>query len=111
MATLAHNTATTASTSIFANWLATYRSFIARMEFYRVGWAAGAIIIQGNILTPALLLTMFYYGGPDWQLLVGNLSFLLVLVPILSAMPVKYIVPTFAFSFVVHLSLILMNVL
>jgi len=110
MATLSHATTATSSSSA-PTWLASYQHFVASNEFYRVGWAAAALIIQGCILSPALLLTMFYFGGGDWQLLVSNLSFLLVLVPILSAMPVKYILPTFAFSFVLHVAIILINVL
>lgn len=84
---------------------------MAQAEFNRIGWAATFVTIQGCLLTPALLLTMFYFGGSDWQLLAGNLSFLLVLVPILSAMPVNYLFPAFGISLLLHLVLILTNVL
>lgn len=111
MATLAHAHAIDSEVSQTSNWLQTYRRFVARAEFYRVGWAAAALIIQGCVLAPAVLLTMFYYGGGDWQLLVANLAFLGVLVPILSAMGVKYILPAFSISFLIHLAIILINVL
>lgn len=110
MATLTQTTAPI-SLSQPANWLTAYANFITKAEFYRAAWAASAILIQGCILTPALLLTMFYGQGSDWQLLMGNLTFLLVLVPILSAQPLKHIIPAFAVSFVFHLAVILSNVL
>ena len=94
-----------------SSWLAAYNTFIEKAEFTRVGWAATAIIVQGCILTPAFLLVMFTFGGGDWQLLTANLSFFLVLVPVLSALPVKYIIPAFAFSTVLHLTLIVMDLL
>lgn len=109
MATLTH-TATSAPAST-TNWLATFDAFARKAEFTRIGWAATALMIQGCILTPALLLTMFYFGGADWQLLTANLCFLLVLVPILGAQPVKYIFGAFGISFLVHISLILLNIL
>lgn len=109
MATLAHPIAP--SFSIKNNWLSTYTTFINKAEFVRVGWAATALTIQGCVLTPALLMSMFYLGGGDWQFLVANLCFLIVLIPILAAMPVKYIMPAFVFSSVVHLAIIALNIL
>lgn len=93
------------------NWLASYQIFIANAEFYRIGWAASALIIQGCLLSPAVLLTMAYLGGGDWQFLVSNLCFLLILIPFCSALSVKYIIPAFVFSFIVHLVIVLINVL
>lgn len=110
MATLTHSTPSFTLTRGKA-WLRRYNQFVAENEFYRVAWAATALLVQGCLLTPALLMTVFYRGGGDWQLLVGNLCFLAILVPILSAMPVRYILPTFLFSLLVHLILILTNLL
>ncbi|QMW00905.1 hypothetical protein [Spirosoma foliorum] len=110
MATLAHSTdnyTNTANTS----WLATYKNYVAKAEFNRFGWAVSALAIQGCILSPALLLIMSNFGGGDWQFLVSMLCFLLVLVPILSAFPVKYIFPTFATSLVLHLLMIAIDLL
>lgn len=110
MATLSHST--TAYTNAPAtNWLTTYNKFVAKAEFNRFGWAATALAIQGCLLSPTLLLIMAYFGGGDWQFLASMLCFLLVLVPILSAMSVKYIFPAFATSFLIHLAIILIDLL
>jgi len=108
MATLAHATTDYTPTT---NWLASYNDYVAKAEFNRIGWAATAVALQGCILSPVLLLVMFYFGGGDWQFLASMLCFLSVMVPVLSALPVKYIFPTFAFSFVVHIAIILLDIL
>ena len=110
MATLAHTSADYTSSSV-ANWLTAYKKFVAKAEFNRIGWAATAVAVQGCLLSPTLLLVMAYFGGGDWQFLVSMLSFLLVLVPVLSAMHVKYIFPTFATSVLIHLIIILVDLL
>lgn len=110
MATLSQ-TAPSYTITAHTNWLTAYNAFIEKADFTRVGWAATAIIVQGCILTPAFLLVMFNFGGGDWQLLTANLSFLLVLIPVLSAMSVRYIIPAFAFSILLHLALIVMDLL
>lgn len=108
MATLAHSTNSYTTDN---SWLSSYTNFINKAEFTRFGWAASALAIQGCILSPALLLVMAYFGGGDWQFLVSMLCFLLVLVPILSAMPVKYIFPAFATSVILHLLMIAIDFL
>ena len=90
-------------------WLMAYENYVAKAEFNRIGWAATAVAIQGCILSPTLLLIMSYFGGGDWQFLASMICFLLVLVPILSAMPVKYIFPAFAISLTLHLLIILID--
>ncbi len=110
MATLAN--ATTAYTNApTTNWLTAYKNYVDKAEYNRIGWAATAIAIQGCLLSPTLLLLMAYFKGGDWQFLTSMLCFLLVLVPILAAMPVKYIFPAFATSFVIHLAIILLDIL
>ena len=112
MATLASVTTAHSQTySLTTDWVNSYQLFIANAQFYRIGWAGTALILQGCILSPALLLTMFTFGGGDWQLLVSNFCFLLVLILFCSAMSVKYILPAFVFSLIVHLVLILVNAL
>jgi hypothetical protein len=108
MATLAHSTPSYTSAPA-SEWLTAYTNYVTKAEFNRIGWAATAIAIQGCILSPVLLLLMSYYGGGDWQFLVSILSFLLVLVPILAAMPVKYIFPTFATSLILHIIMVVIN--
>lgn len=110
MATLSHSAQSYTSSST-SGWSTQYTAFVEKAEFNRFGWAATAMMIQGCLLTPVLLLTLFTYGGGDWQVLVSFLSFLLVLVPVLSALPVKYIAPGFFFSALLHITIILMNVL
>ncbi|MBO0949440.1 hypothetical protein [Fibrella forsythiae] len=110
MATLSQS-AQSYTTSTEQNWVTRYNAFVEQAEFNRFGWAATTMMIQGCLLTPILLLTLFQFGGGDWQVLVSFLSFLLVLVPVLSALPVKYILPAFTFSALLHLTLIAMNVM
>jgi hypothetical protein len=105
MATLAHSTSDYTNDSA-STWLSAYNKYVANAEFNRFGWAVSALAIQGCILSPALLLIMSYFGGGDWQFLVSMFCFLGVLIPILSAMPVKYIFPAFAASLVLHLLMI-----
>lgn len=109
MATLTQSTQYTVTNN--TNWLNRYTQFANAAEFNRLGWAATALTIQGCVLSPVHILLMSVYGGGDWQFLVSMLCFLLVLVPILSALPVKYIFPAFGISLLVHLSMILLNLL
>lgn len=111
MATLNQTLQHTHSLAPSYSWISSYNAFLERAEFNRFGWSATTLMTQGCVLTPLLLLSMFYYGGSDWQFLIGNLCFLLVLVPVLAAQPVKYIFPAFAFSAFVHVVLILANLL
>lgn len=110
MTTLAHTT-THYTTPTANSWLANYKNYVGKAEFNRLAWGATAITIQGCILSPALLLVMSYFNGGDWQFLVSMLCFLLVLVPILAALPVKYIFPAFATSLVLHLLMIAIDLL
>ena len=88
-----------------------YSQFVEAAEFNRVGWTATAMMIQGCLLSPVLLLTMMYFGGGDWQFLTGMLTFLLVIVPILGAQKMKYVFGGFLISLVVNLAMIALNVL
>lgn len=109
MATLTQPTRYTTSST--GNWLAAYKQFADDAEFNRTGWAATALAIQGCLFSPTLLLIMAIYGGGDWQFLTSMLCFLLVLVTILAALPAKYIFPAFATSFVIHATMILLDLL
>jgi len=110
MAALSHST-TSYAPADSASFLAQYKQFVDGSEFNRTGWAATALMIQGCLLSPTMLLTMMYFGGGDWQFLTGMLCFLLVLVPILGAQKMKYIFGGFFVSLAVHLVLIALNVL
>lgn len=85
--------------------------FLAKAEFTRFGWAATFLMIQGCFMTPALLLSMYVFNGGDWQFLTASLTFLLVLTPILSAMPVKILFRCAGLSFFIQLIIIAINVL
>lgn len=111
MATLSHSSSSVYAGTHKTGLLALINNFVAKAEFNRIGWAATALAIQGCVFSPAVLLTMSFYGGGDWQFLVSMLGFLAVLVPVLSALPVKFIFRTFAFSAVIHLVMILLNIL
>ncbi|WP_128547525.1 hypothetical protein [Larkinella soli] len=108
MATVLHPTRSQVHTN---NWLDQYNQFVEKSEFTRIGWAATALMIQGCILSPAVLLTMAYYGGGDWQFLTSMLCFLLVIIPILSAQKLKYIFGGFYISLIAHVAMILINTL
>ncbi len=110
MTTLTHS-ATNHTESTQTNWLSAYHTFAEKADYNRIGWAATAIAIQGCLLAPALLFSMYLFGGGDWQFLVGIVSFMLVLISVLAAMPVKYIFSAFAISFVIHAVIILINIL
>jgi len=107
MATLSHSTAHVNDT----NWLANFNQFAEAAEFNRMGWACTALMIQGSLLSPILLLTMAYFGGGDWQFLASMFCFLGVLVPILSAQKLKYLFIGLSVSLLVHAAIIAMNVL
>lgn len=110
MATLAQPT-TAYTNASETNWLSAYNNYVSKAEFNRFGWAVTALAIQGCLLSPTVLLLMAYFRGGDWQFLTSMLCFLLVLIPILAAMPVKYIFPAFATSFLIHLTMVLINLL
>ena len=107
MATLSHSTAHVNN----SNWLTNFNQFAEDAEFNRMGWACTALMFQGCLLSPILLLTMAYFNGGDWQFLVSMFCFLGVLIPILSAQKVKYLFIGFSISLVLHLVMIGMNVL
>ncbi|WP_461041198.1 hypothetical protein [Spirosoma harenae] len=108
MATLAHTTTNYTTTT---NWFSAYKKFVSEAEFYRFGWAIGALAIQGCILSPTLLLIMANFNGGDWQFLASMLCFLSVLVPVLAAMPVKYIFPAITTSILLHILMITVDLL
>lgn len=93
-----------------ANWRRALMTFFDKADFYRFGWSATAALIQGCLLTPALILALSINHGPDWHFLAGYICFLGVLITILSAMPVRYILSAFSISLFIHLCLIAYNV-
>ncbi len=70
-------------------------------------WAGATIGIQGCILTPLLLWTISHFGLNDAYLLVAVTSIFGVVVPNLSALSTKVILPIFLTSLLVHVTIIL----
>jgi hypothetical protein len=94
-----------------AQWRTSLTRYGQQANFYRFGWAATAALVQGCILSPALILALSINGGPVWHFLVGYVCFLGVLIPILAALPMRYLAAGFGLSLLIHLALILWNVL
>ncbi|MDQ1087395.1 hypothetical protein [Siphonobacter sp. SORGH_AS_1065] len=74
-------------------------------------WAGATVAIQGCILTPLLLWTINHFGLGDGYLLVAVISIFSVVVPNLSALSTKIILPIFATSFLIHVGIILSTLL
>lgn len=113
MATLAQPTRphTVSLSNATTTWRQSLITFLDKADFYRFGWSATAGLMQGCLLTPALILALSINHGPDWHFFLGYVCFLGVLIPILAALPVRYILGAFSLSFLIHLSLIVYNVL
>lgn len=107
MATLSHTSASyaqpTAETTL-------WQRILAHAEDNRAIWAAAAILVQGCLLSPAVLLTMNQLAD-DWQFLLSLVCILTVVISILSVQPVKYIIQAFATSLLIHVALFLFNLL
>jgi len=88
-----------------------YAIFFEQQENNRALWNGFSLMIQANILTPLTLVSMNAYHGGDWQLAACVLCFFSVLIPILSAQPVKIGVTIFWISALVHSFIIGLNVL
>jgi hypothetical protein len=88
-----------------------YLPFLDRQESNRTFWNLLAIMVQANILAPFTLFSMNYFHGGDWEVAVCVACFFGVLIPVLSALPVKFGIVTFFFSVIVHLLIITINFL
>ena len=88
-----------------------YSTFLNVQEGNRAFWTVLALLVQSNVLAPLTLASMNFYHGGDWQILVCVLCFFGVVIPILSAQPVKYGINAFLFSIIVHLFIITLNLL
>lgn len=74
-------------------------------------WAGATVAIQGCILTPLLLWTISHFGLNDGYLLVAVASIFSVVVPNLSALSTKIVLPIFAASFLIHAGIIISTLL
>jgi len=85
-------------------------SFFTNAEKNSLPWSFSALLIQTVVVAPLVLWTMSLAGGGDWQFAVALLSSFSVLIPILSALSVRVVLPVFMTSVAVNLGIILLNV-
>ncbi|MDH6057191.1 hypothetical protein [Umezakia ovalisporum] len=84
-------------------------SFFKNAEKNSLPWSFSALLIQTTVIAPLVLWTMSLAGGGDWQFALALMSSFAVLIPILSALSVRVVLPVFASSVVVNLGIILFN--
>jgi hypothetical protein len=85
-------------------------SFFKTAEKNGMAWSFSALLAQTTVIAPLVLWTMSLAGGGDWQFAVALMTSFAVLVPILSALSVRVVLPVFVSSLVVNLGIILLNV-
>lgn len=85
-------------------------TFFATAEKNSLAWSFSALLIQTTVIAPLVLWTMSLAGGGDWQFAVALMSSFAVLIPILSALSVRVVLPVFVSSVVLNLGIILLNV-
>lgn len=84
-------------------------TFFANAEKNGMAWSFSALLAQTTVIAPLVLWTMSLAGGGDWQFAVALMSSFAVLIPILSALSVRVVLPVFVTSVVVNLGIILLN--
>ncbi len=90
---------------------ALFRFDWAKLEGNHLPWAFSILLFQTTILAPLALWTMNLANGGDWQMAVLLGSSFAVLIPILSALPLRTIFRLFGLSLLLCLSVVLANVL
>lgn len=83
--------------------------FFKNAEKNGMAWSFSALLAQTTVIAPLVLWTMSLVGGGDWQLAVALLSSFAVLIPILSALSVRVVLPVFVSSVLVNLGIVLLN--
>ena len=76
-------------------------------EKNRLGWLAGALGAHGCILTPITMFAIVLGGNSIYMWFAAIIAMMMVLVTNLAAMPTKYTIPTFFFSVLVDVTIIL----
>ena len=76
-------------------------------EKNRLGWLAGALGAHGCVLTPITMFAVILGGNSIYMWFAAIISMMMVLVTNLAAMPTKYTIPTFVFSVIVDVVIIL----
>ena len=84
--------------------------FYKNAEKNSLPWSFSVLLAQTTVIAPLVLWTMSLAGGGDWQFALALLSSFAVLIPILSALSVRVVLPVFVISLVVNLGIIGTNV-
>jgi hypothetical protein len=93
------------------SFITNYRNFCEQAEPNRAFWMAGLVAFQGNVLAPFSLLSMHLTEGNDLQVGLLALLFFAVLIPVLSAQPLRIILTSFLGSLSCQALLIFINLL
>lgn len=109
MATYAHPIASRQS-SVTEKWRTRAERFLNDAQFNRFGWDVTLLSVQ-SLLSFAVLVSVYYGQGADWQFLVAILSFMAVLAPVLSAQSMRFLFLSAAVVLLIQVAIILMNVL
>lgn len=90
------------------NW---YNQQCEEAGFNHLGVMAFVLLVQTWVIVPATLLTISMNGNNAIEFAIMAILSFSILVSLLADMPSKIALPLFAFSTVVHLLIILINVL
>lgn len=102
--TIATNyTGTTTKTSIFTHFI----NWCEGQEKNRLLWLAAALVGHGCALTPITLFTVILSGNHLFFWIMAIVAMMSALVTNLAAMPTKYTIPTFLFSILIDLTIII----
>lgn len=88
------------------NW---YNQQCEEANFNRLGVMAFVLLVQTCVIVPATLLTISMNGNNVVEFAIMAILSFSILVSLLADMPSKIILPVFAFSTIVHLLIILIN--
>ena len=80
-------------------------------QFNRLGVMAFVLLVQTCIIIPVTLLSISMNGNSNIGFALMAIFSFAVLVSFLGDLPIKFIIPLFALSTLVHLAIILVNVL
>lgn len=90
------------------NW---YNNKCEEAAFNRLGVMAFVLLVQTCIVVPATLLSISINGNSSMDFILMAIFSFAILVSLLGDLPAKIILPLFAVSLLVYLTIILMNVL
>lgn len=89
--------------------LSWYDKKLYGIEFYRLGVMAFMLLIHANVLVPAALLAISMNSGSSVEFAVCAIFSFSLLGALLSGAKVKFTIPLFLISTILHLYIILSN--